>query len=251
MLNGIYQNASSMTGLETWNNAIAQNLAQSSVPGYKRATVAFEGEGNGSIGVEGSFGNTLQRETMAATGKDGVDFSSGSIVNTDIVTDFAIEGDGFFELKAPDGQFVYTRDGQFKLNEDAQLVSKQGFQVMDAEQNAIQLTPGGGKLKGMPDGMISQDGRLLGTIAVKNVDDPSQLIRSHGGFVTNAEAGQEAIDIDQISIRHAALENSNVSSTTEMVNLIQVSRAFQLNQQVVRGRDELLGKAIQTLGGRF
>ena len=59
------------------------------------------------------------------------------------------------------------------------------------------------------------------------------------------------LDSDKITIRHGALEQSNVSNTSEMVNMISVSRAFQLNQQVIRGKDELLGKAIQTLGGRF
>ncbi len=56
---------------------------------------------------------------------------------------------------------------------------------------------------------------------------------------------------DEVAVRHAALEQSNVSNTREMVDLISVSRAFQLNQQVIRGKDELLGQAIQTLGGRL
>ncbi len=95
MFNGIYQNAASMSGLESWNNAIAQNLAQSSTPGYKKAILSFEGQANGMVGYEGSFDKTLYRESIAATGKGGGDFSTGAILNTDIHTDFALEGAAF------------------------------------------------------------------------------------------------------------------------------------------------------------
>jgi len=253
MLNGIYQNAASMSGLETWNNAIAQNLAQSSTPGYKKELLSFEGEANGMIGYEGSFDKTLFRETLQAKGVGSVDFSSGSILNTDIKTDFAIEGEGFFELRTPDGEFVYTRDGQFKLNDAGELVSKQGYFVMDDERNVIQLLPDGGDIKGMPNGSISQGNQEIAIIGVRSVGDPNQMVRTHGGFAINPEVTGEAlaVDPDRVSIRHAALEQSNVSNTSEMVNLISVSRAFQLNQQVIRGKDELLGRAIQTLGGRI
>lgn len=252
MLNGIYQNAASMSGLESWNNAIAQNLSQSSTPGYKKATLSFEGEANGLIGYQGTFENTLFRETVAASGKGSVDFSSGGVHSTNIPTDFAIEGEGFFELRMPDGQLVYTRDGQFKVNGEGELVSKQGFHVMSDDRTIIELIPGGGPLKGMPDGSLSQDGRPVAVIGLRDVQDKSELIRSHGGFVVNPNNAidAEAVDRERTLVRHGALEESNVVSTKEMVDLIQVSRAFQLNQQVIRGRDDLLGKAIQSLGGR-
>lgn len=253
MLNGIYQNAATMSGLETWNNAIAQNLAQSSIPGYKKATLSFEGEANGLIGYGGgTFDQTLFRETIAATGKNGVDFSAGGVRTTNIDTDFALEKPGFFELKTPEGQYVYTRDGQFQRNGEGELVSKQGYHVMSDARTIIQLDMGGGALKGLADGSISQGSRKIGMIGVRNVDDLSTLIRSHGGFVVDPEVvgDVKAVDPDQILVRHAALESSNVTNTKEMVDMITVSRAFQLNQQVIRGRDDLLGKAIQTLGGR-
>ena len=252
MLNGIYQNASTMNGLESWNNAIAQNLAQSSNPGYKKATLSFEGEANGLIGYKGSFENTLFRETIAASGKDGVDFSAGGVHSTNIPTDFALESDGFFELKTPDGQLVYTRDGQFKINGEGELVSKQGYHVMSDARTVIQLTSKGGPLEGLSDGSLSQGGRPISVLGVRNVDDKSILLRSHGGFVIDPSLAVDAksVDPDNIMVRHAALEESNVTSTKEMVDLIHVSRAFQLNQQVIRGRDELIGKAIQSLGGR-
>ncbi len=132
-------------------------------------------------------------------------------------------------------------------------MSKQGYFVMDDERNVIQLLPDGGPIKGGPDGSINQKNQVIGMLGIRSSHDPSSFIRTHGGFVLDHGVELEAfhLDSDKISVRHGALEQSNVSNTGEMVNLISVSRAFQLNQQVIRGKDELLGKAIQTLGGRF
>jgi len=252
MLSGIYQNAASMSGLESWNHAIAQNMAQASTPGYKKEILSFEGEKTGMVGYEGSFDKMLFRESITAAGKGGVDFSTGSIIHTDIHTDFAIEGGGFFELRTPDGQLVLTRDGQFRINDQGELVSKQGYHVLDDERNIIQLLPDGGKIKSDRNGAISQGGQLIANLGMRDPGDPNHLVRTHGGFLLNPKLKLDAFNMesDQIAIRHAALEQSNVSNTAEMVNLINVSRAFQINQQVIRGKDELLDRAIQTLGGR-
>lgn len=250
MLNGVYQNAAAMTGLENWNNSIAQNISQASTPGYKKANVAFEGVESGQIGVDSSFGNTLHRAAIQTKSMGSVDFTSGSSVTTHGEFDFAIEGEGFFELRSPDGQLVYTRDGQFKLNDNGELVSKQGFHVMSDARNAIQLIPDGGPLQGARDGTLRQGNQRIAELGVRDVQDPENLVRSHGGFILGPESSGIARQLDAPYLRHGALEQSNVSATTEMINLINVSRSFQVNQRVVQQHDEILGKAIQTLGGR-
>ncbi|MBD5778655.1 flagellar hook-basal body protein [Pelagicoccus sp. NFK12] len=249
MLNGVYQNAAAMTGLESWNNSIAQNISQSSTPGYKKAVLSFEGVEAGKVGLKNDFGNILQHATIQTKGVGAVDFSTGSIVTTNADFDFALEGKGFFELRAPDGQLVYTRDGQFKLNDDGELVSKQGFHVMDDTRNTIKLRRGLGEFSAANDGTISQGGAPLAKLSVRDIQYPDQMIRSHGGFVIGPNDAGYNRDIDEPLIRHGALEQSNVSATTEMINLINVSRAFQVNQKVIQQHDEVLGKAIQSLGG--
>ena len=251
MLNGIYQNAAAMTGLESWNNSIAQNLSQSSTPGYKKAVTAFEGVERGTLGVDGAFGRMLTRAQVQTTGFGAVDFTNGPIKITNGEFDFALEGDGFFELRAPDGQLVYTRDGQFTINADGELVSKQGFKVMDDTRNPIQLVPNAGSLQAAPDGTLRQSGtgQKIAELSIRKIEDPENLVRSHGGFVLGANSKKIARHLDLPMLRHGALEQSNVSATTEMVELISVSRAFQINQKVIQQHDDTLGKAIQTLGG--
>lgn len=246
MLNGVYQNAAAMTGLENWNNAIAQNIAQSSTPGYKKAHLSFEGVEAGSIGIQTSFGKTLHHASIQTKSAGSVDFTGGNIVNSDNEFDFAIEGEGFFELRAPDGQLLYTRDGQFKLNEEGELISKQGFHVMSDARNIITFN-GGGPLKGAADGTIRK-GATTDKLGVRTIDNPEQLIRTRGGFVAAEGAGRARL-MDEPVVRHGALEQSNVSATTEMINLINISRSFQINQRVIQQHDDALGKAIQSLGG--
>lgn len=250
MLSGLYQNAAAMTGLESWNNVIAQNISQASVPGYKKAVISFEGVERGSVGVEDAFGNTLKRASIQTRGVGSVDHSNGSIKITDGAYDFALEGDGFFELRAPDGQLVYTRDGQFTVNSERELVSKQGFRVMSDSRNAIVLDADRGALQVAKDGTLRQDGAKIAELGIRYVGNPETMIRSHGGFVLNPNSDKIARHIEDPLVRHGALEQSNVSATTEMINLISVSRSFQVNQKVIQQHDDILGKAIQSLGGR-
>lgn len=250
MLNGVYQNAAAMTGLENWNNSIAQNIAQSSTPGYKKATLSFQGVEAGKVGVRDDFGNMLQHASIQTKGVGAVDFSSGSIVTTNGEHDFALEGAGFFELRAEDGQYVYTRDGQFKVNNEGELVSKQGFHVMSDTRNVIQLHPENGRLTGAKDGTLRQGGQLVAELSIREFRDPENMVRSHGGFILGPNSEGRARTVETPLLRHGSLEQSNVSSTTEMINLISVSRSFQVNQKVIQEHDTVLGKAIQALGGQ-
>lgn len=250
MLNGVYQNAAAMTGLENWNNSIAQNISQSSTPGYKKAVLSFEGVEAGKVGVKNDFGNVLEHATIQTKGVGAVDFSNGSIVTTNGDYDFALEGKGFFELRSDDGQLVYTRDGQFRVNEEGELVSKQGFHVMDDTRHIIQLRLGDGKFTAAADGTLSQGGSPLAQLSIRGIEDPENLVRSHGGFIMGPNNEGVARHMDDVVVRHGSLEKSNVSATTEMINLISVSRSFQVNQKVIQQHDAVLGKAIQTLGGR-
>lgn len=257
MLDGIYHNASSMTGLESWNNAIAQNLAQSSAPGYKKAMLTFEGKPNGALGFESIMdGEVVFKESIAATARGSINFTEGQISVTDNHLDFAIEGPGFFELQKPEtGEFIYTRDGQFKVNEDGELVSKQGYLVMSDTRKEIRLRPNGGQLSAGTDGVIYQQGEegneRLDKIGIKDVEDKKALVRQHGGFILAQDRDVEAmeVEVDDRNVRHGALELSNVSATHEMINMITASRAFNVNQKVIQNHDTLLGEAIRKLGG--
>ncbi|MCH6255850.1 flagellar hook-basal body protein [Puniceicoccaceae bacterium K14] len=248
MLNGVYQNAAAMTGLESWNNGIAQNLSQSMAPGYKQASVSFEGKTTGLMAYQSANGKAGFAESVTATSQATTDFTQGTLRHTGDAFEFALEEEGFFELRRPDGELVYTRDGQFHVNNEGELVSKQGYHVMSDTRNEITLIPDGGELSGELDGTLKQNGQTIGKIGVQVAADPSQLVRSHGGFALPEDSDMELYQTES-KIRQGYLESSNVSATKEMVNLINVSRSFQLNQRAISNHDDLLGKAIRSLGG--
>jgi len=249
MLNGVYQNAAAMNGLEAWNNAIAQNLAQSSNPGYKKALASFEGVAEGKVGFASSTGAARLRDVVAVSPEHSVSFEQGAIAPTGNELEFAIEGPGFFRLQTPEGGEVYTRDGQFKLSEQGELVSKQGYRVLSEGGAPIALIPGNGRVKATSDGALLQGGQRIGALGVVDIEDKSALVRTHGGFAipetdpTRPEAVRDPV------VRQGALEQSNVSMVGEMVNLVNVSRAHQINQRVVQQMDDLLGQAIRSMGG--
>lgn len=247
MLDGVYQNAAAMTGLESWNNAIAQNLSQASAPGYKQTSVAFEGQDMGTRGFEGTLEQTIYRPVTGAAAKAGIDFSQGAIHNTGDPLEFAIEGEGFFELQTPQGEFVYTRDGQFRVSNDGELVSKQGYPVMSETRSTIQMIPDGGELTATPDGILKQSGQKIGEFRLVTVETPADLRRASGGYVLVKDK-DDVVPTESL-VRQGALESSNVSTTREMVNLINLSRSFQINQRMISNTDQLLGQAIKSLGG--
>ena len=104
---------------------------------------------------------------------------------------------------------------------------------MDDERNVIQLLPDGGKIKSDRHGAISQNGQQIASLGVRNPGGRWSTSAYPRGILINPnyKSGSVSYEPDQIAIRHAALEQSNVSNTTEMVNLINVSEHSKLTNR--------------------
>jgi len=179
-------------------------------------------------------------------------FTQGALQNTENVSDFAIQGDGFFRIQMYDGSYAYTRDGAFKIDSDGRLVTSNGYKVLP---DVV-----------LPEGFIpetlsvSQDGRI--TVKVPGQDDPIQVgqmelyrfpnpvgltaVGENLFKVTNASgnpiAGRPGFD-GMGKIVHKFLEMSNVSVVREMVNLIVAQRAYEFNSKTIQTSDNMLGIA--------
>ena len=160
----LYQAAAALNANANWQDVISENLAAGSVPGFKKSDVVF---------------STIQ----AAQGQGGLlpttqvvtNFEQGQLRPTNVPTDVAIEGDGFFEVQLPSGQMAYTRDGEFQFNALGQLVTKQGYTVQ-TDSGPIQIdlkTPG--PISIAPDGTVSQGSNLLGKLALTTFNNPQLL----------------------------------------------------------------------------
>lgn len=247
MIQGIYQSAAAADGLKTWNDVIARNLAASGTPAFKKDVVLFDGVFSGMLSYGNNATKQMEQSAVLPTVRGGVNFSTGDMRRTGDPQEFAIEGPGFFRLQRPDGQFVYTRDGQFRVGADGRLQSKQGYLVV-GDSGPIQLLTEGGPMSVDAEGRVSQGKQQVGSFTIFDFQNPGALQRANGGFVVNTAKPQAPQTVETSHIQQGFLEMSNVSPLREMADLITISSALQANQRVLQNFDGMLDRAIQVLG---
>ncbi len=242
---GVYQGAASLAALERWQGIISENLAASSVPGFKKTEATFASVLGGQIRGAGDRSAAASQSAMPSA-VSRINMQNGQIRTTGAEFDFAIEGAGFFQIQRPDGTTGYTRDGEFHVNSERTIVNKLGYSVL-GDGGPITLRPEGGRVSINADGAIVQGDQIVGRIGLVDFADPSTLRRIGDGMLGPGD-GTQPTPIERPKVVTGALESSNVVGLQEMVNLITVSRAYEASQRVIQSHDESAGKAIQSLG---
>jgi len=255
MIRGIYTAASGMMAEETRNAVIANNLANVNTVGYKKDIAVSkefssillkrmnDGPNSPAIGNVG-LGTTIDQVVTSQ--------AQGSVRVTGNPLDVAINGSGFFTVETPNG-IRYTRNGEFTRSADGVLVTTEGFPVQ-GEDGPIQLgnaqtvtiSPDGRVLLGdnsQPSATASQAGKL----AITTFVDDRQLVKE-GNSLLVAPPGAETADSSTAGLRQGALEESNVNVITEMVNMINGQRAFDMNAKMIKIHTDELDKAVNEVG---
>jgi flagellar basal-body rod protein FlgG len=234
-----------MSAQNRWQEVIAENLSAASVPGYKKQDVAFSAFEAGMMPPTGP-GAANHYSLPHATSQ--TDYRQGDIRFTGAPTDMAIDGQGFFEVQMPDGQSAYTRDGQFHVDNQGQLVTKEGYSVM-GQGGPIRLDRAiQGEIHVSPTGEISKGTTPVGKLRIMTFADTSQIATIGGGWFVPADKTVQPQEVANPSVRQKFIEGSNTSTITEMTDLITSMRAFEANQKVIQTQDERMGKTIQELG---
>ena len=134
MIKALYTSATGMIAHSTVVDTTANNLANVDTTGFKRSQVEFQDLLYQNVRVPGTQGATgyevptgIQIGSGVRTSGISKIFSQGNFENTSNDLDIAIEGQGFFQILMPNGEFRYTRDGSFRLNSTGQLVTADGF----------------------------------------------------------------------------------------------------------------------------
>ena len=185
-------------------------------------------------------------------------FFQGNLEKTEINTDLAIEGEGFFMVQTGEDEISYTRDGSFKISVgDGQnnLVTSEGYYVLNSDGEPITLPENlavkdiiissNGAIRYMQNGVEQDTGTTIGIVQFAN---PQGLEAIGGNLYTTTPASGEAIleaDIEnnKSKISQGYLELSNVNIAEEMVNLIVAQRAYELNSKAITTSDEMLQQA--------
>lgn len=247
MIEGIYSGAASLSALERWQEVISQNLASSSAAGFKKADFFVEGVRGSKNVAAGDSAFPVDSTSVAPRTRTSVDFAPGDLRQTGKDTDFAVDGPGFFQVRKPDGENVYTRDGEFHINSENTLVTKQGYTVI-GEDGPVVVDPELGRVSLGEDGSLSQGDNVIGKLSLRDFADSSALQRLDNGFFSPPRGVTPSI-VEKPNIVQGSVEASNVSPMSEMVNLVTVSRAYEAAQKMITSHDDLMRQAIQTLGG--
>ncbi len=236
-----------MAALEQWQEALAQNVASSSLPGFKKTEVSFSAITSDLTNIQQGQNSTSQVSGSMPEASSHINLTPGELNRSQNDFDFAIQGGGFFQVQLPNGQMAYTRDGQFHLGPDKTLLNNQGMQVQ-GESGPITFKSGMGPIAVNSDGVITQLDQTVGKLPAFSFADPSKLRRVGDTLLTPVDSTVTPVEVDHPQILNKYIESSNVSSLNEMVSLVDVSRAYDANQKVVQTADDNEDKAIQSLG---
>ncbi|NBC30127.1 MAG: flagellar basal-body rod protein FlgF [Spirochaetes bacterium] len=278
MIRGLYTGASGMMAQQHRLNAISNNLANVDTHGYKRDTsvhkafpemllrrfnddgvmrVPFKGDPIGSIDtapVVGRLGTGVAQNEVYTI------FEQGPLEETSNPFDLALDGEGFFAIQTPNGE-RYTRNGSFHLGPEGLLVTKDGFPVL-GEDGPIRIKENNFRID--KEGIVFQndvyaelENRLVGEnenqweqtsevdrLRIVNVRNDRYLEKQGSSMWKSTwESGDAQIlnGRQRPQVEQGFLETANVNPVDEMVEMIQVNRAYEANQRVIRAEDESTG----------
>jgi flagellar basal-body rod protein FlgG len=287
MIRGLYIGASGMKAEQNRMDVVANNLANVDLTGFKRDVVSFKAFPEllirrfdddgvrklpmGSTDIAPIVGRL---GTGVETNEVFTEFSQGSFKETENAFDFALEGKGFFAVLTPMGE-RYTRNGSFTLGPESLLVTKEGFPVLGESGEFINIKAN--------NFVVDQDGRIFinrrfqddaerlvsqaeneweDTIQLdrlKIVDFPRGVAGAQGDrflkkqgsslWVDTEDSGPAVINSGdrRPKVRQGFIESANVNPVTEMVQMIEVNRAYEANQKSIQTHDSLLGRLVNEL----
>lgn len=171
------------------------------------------------------------------------DFIQGKLISSGNPFDLAINGDGFFQVRAGE-QLLYTRQGQFRRAENGTIVSTQGHVLQQAGGGDLVLEDAAVTI--LDDGAVLEDGRPVARIGLSV---PAEGAALDAVGESHFAAGGAMEEVAEPSIRQGMLESSNVSMGDEMVTTMAAMRQAEGGARLVQVYDELMGRALTTLGG--
>lgn len=252
------------TGLDAQQNnisVIANNLANVNTVGFKRDRAVFESLVYQTVRQAGAQSS---EETVLPSGFNlgtGVRTSAtekmhtlGNILQTDNNLDVAINGRGFLQVLMPNGNVGYTRNGQLQLNENNQIVNSNGYVMqppITVPQDTQLISIAGNGIVTATVGQTKEQ-QQIGTLELTDFINPTGLQPVGENLFIETTASGSPISGSPSSgglgnIIQGALESSNVNVVTELVNLIEAQRAYEMNSKAISAVDQMMQYADQVL----
>ncbi len=255
MLRAMTTAASGMHAQQTRIDSISNNLANVNTIGYKATRLEFQdllyenlaptggvraGGGSAPAAIEVGHGVRVMSTVRKA--------NQGAPEQTSNPLDLMVDGDGFFQVRLPDGGLGYTRDGSFKIDRDGNVVTSAGYYL----EPALSVPPEAESIGIASDGTVSAilsgsdtEEQILGTIELARFVNPAGL--SHAGenlLVATPNSGEPEVGTGGSpgfgNITQGFVERSNVEVVTELVNMITAQRAYELNSRTIQTADDMM-----------
>lgn len=243
MIDALYISATGLRSQQEQIDVISNNVANLQTPGFKRSRINFAEvaalvAADGTVAAHGGGAEVMSTSTL---------FAAGEVRPTGNTLDLAIEGAGFFELETATGERVYTRAGQFRVDQDGFVVSVNGMRLAQG----LQLPPDAMDLRVGPEGEVTarlggdSERSVLGRLELSTFAAPDAL-ESLGDnvFGANDRTGPASIaapgELGAGRLQQGYLEMANVDLIDEMSNLVMAQRAYQLNARVLQAADQVL-----------
>jgi flagellar basal-body rod protein FlgG len=256
MIRSLWIAKTGMDAQQTQLDVISNNLANVGTTGFKHSRVAFEDllyQNLRQSGANSTQQTQLPTGLQVGTGVAAVAtetmFDQGNLQQTSNQFDLAINGGGFFQVQMPDGTTAYTRDGSFQVNATGQLVTAAGFTVTPA----ITVPAGAQSVTIGQDGTVTvmlqgkPTPQTIGTLQLATFINPPGLQASGQNlFLETAASGTPSANTPGTNglgtIQQGYVETSNVNVVSELVNMIQTQRAYEMNSKAIQTTDQMLAK---------
>ncbi|MBZ5495447.1 MAG: flagellar basal-body rod protein FlgG [Acidobacteriia bacterium] len=257
MLRALYTAASGMEAQQLNIDTIAHNLANVNTGGFKQRRTQFQDllyQDVRNAGTSNTASTEIPVGLQIGLGTKPVAtemiFTQGDFSSTNNPLDLVIEGQGFFQVRLPNGQLAYTRNGNFHMNREGSLVTSDG-DLLDPQitipQDQVGIMIGA-------DGTVSvvQAGQTqpqqVGKIEIALFQNPAGLQSLGKNLFTPTQASGDAItgtpgEDGLGTLLSGFIEQSNVSVVQEMVAMIVSQRAYEANSKVIRTADEMFSQA--------
>lgn len=253
MVRGLYTAAMGMNVQAKRLDLVSNDLANAGTTGYKKDVAvisSFKEQYLSRLNDSENFTNNngvIGKITYGAKVDEVyTDFTQGPVIGTNVETNLAIQGDGFFTIQTPNG-LAYTRDGNFCVNQRGELVTTEGYHVM-GQDGPIELGEdylnSGSKIVVSEKGEVSVGGNYIDTLRVVNFADTRSLRKLDDNLYSSNGQTEPFTG----GVLQNYLEVSNVNTVSAMVDMITVARAYETNQKMIQTQDNLLGKAVNDLG---
>jgi flagellar basal-body rod protein FlgF len=239
MQTGLNVSLSSQLALERRLTTLADNVANSTTVGFRATEVKFNQIVSNQKVADVAF---------VSEGREFLSTRSGGITETGGMLDFALKGDAWFQVETPSGPTL-TRDGRFTMTDAGELVTLNGYPVLDAGGGPIQIDPNAGPVMLSADGQLNQNGQPVAALGLFEADLSGGFVRAGNSGIIPARQPQPIVDRVDAGVVQGYVEESNVNAIGEMTQLIQVTRAFENIASLIRGSEESTNEAIRTLGG--